>query len=183
MSGKIPLRFSRARRAKGGASDIRLLAVLSLGVLAPAVLATAVHAQGLPPRTKPVITTLHAEGAQIYECKPNSANELIWQFREPVATLMRDGKTVGRHYAGPGWEITGSGSLVGKVAVQSAGETKNDIAWLKLDVVNRLGDSDFSKASSIERINTHGGVFAGPCERAGAFHAEPYSADYVFLGG
>lgn len=177
MSDKIPF-SSYAKRITGGK-----IAGLSLAALASIALASAVRAQGLPPRTQPVITTLHAEGAQIYECKPNAANELTWQFREPLATLILDGKTVGRHYGGPSWELAGSGVLVGKVKVQSAGETKNDIPWLKLDVMERHGDSAFTKATSVERINTHGGVFTGSCDRAGVFHSEPYSADYVFLGG
>jgi Protein of unknown function (DUF3455) len=52
------------------------------------------------PSERPV-TVVHAEGAQIYECKMDAHNNLVWQFREPIATLMIDGKTVGRHYAGP----------------------------------------------------------------------------------
>jgi hypothetical protein len=28
----------------------------------------------------------------------------VWTLREPIATLLLDGKTVGRHYAGPNWE-------------------------------------------------------------------------------
>ncbi len=36
-----------------------------------------------------------------------------WTFREPIATLLDDGKTVGRHYAGPNWEDN-DGSAVGR---------------------------------------------------------------------
>jgi hypothetical protein len=50
------------------------------------------------------VLTLHAEGAQVYECKADPAGRLFWEFREPVATLIEAGKTVGRHYAGPHWE-------------------------------------------------------------------------------
>ena len=50
------------------------------------------------------VLTLHAEGAQVYECKADPAGRLVWEFREPVATLIEAGKTVGRHYAGPHWE-------------------------------------------------------------------------------
>ena len=39
-----------------------------------------------------VVLQAHAEGAQIYECKPaQSGGQLTWQFREPVAALFRDG--------------------------------------------------------------------------------------------
>ena len=46
------------------------------------------------------VVTLHAAGAQIYDCKAGKDGKLIWVFREPIATLILDGKTVGRHYAG-----------------------------------------------------------------------------------
>ena len=52
------------------------------------------------------VATLHAEGAQIYECKAANDGKPIWQFCEPIATSLLDGKTVGRHYAGPSWECT-----------------------------------------------------------------------------
>ena len=42
------------------------------------------------------LAVVHAEGAQVYECKADAAGKLAWQFREPVATLIVDGKTVGR---------------------------------------------------------------------------------------
>jgi len=45
------------------------------------------------------IATFHAEGAQLYECRRGTRDKLVWQFREPVATLMLDGKTIGTHYA------------------------------------------------------------------------------------
>ena len=51
------------------------------------------------------VTALHAEGAQIYECKAEASGRLSWQFREPIAILLHDGATIGRHYAGPRWEI------------------------------------------------------------------------------
>ena len=34
-----------------------------------------------------VVLTLHAEGAQVYECKAASDGKLAWAFREPIATL------------------------------------------------------------------------------------------------
>src|SRR5271155_1711544 len=77
-----------------------------------------------------VILTLHAEGAQIYECKAGSDGRLAWSFREPAATLLLDGKTVGRHYAGPSWEYSDGSTVVGKVAARTPGATPDDVAWL-----------------------------------------------------
>src|SRR5260221_7808467 len=67
---------------------------------------------GAPGET--AVLTLHAEGAQVYECKAGSDGKLAWAFREPIATLMADGKTVGRHYAGPNWEYSDCSAVVGK---------------------------------------------------------------------
>jgi hypothetical protein len=50
---------------------------------------------------RPLSTTFHGEGAQIYECKSDSDGKPAWQIREPIATLLLDCKTVGRHHAGP----------------------------------------------------------------------------------
>ena len=38
------------------------------------------------------------------------------RFREPIATLLADGKTVGRHYAGPNWEHSDGSAVAAKVA-------------------------------------------------------------------
>ena len=67
-----------------------------------------------------VIATLHAEGAQVYECKldadksQSGARSLTWQFREPIAALFVDGKSIGRHYAGPNWDHIDASSVKGK---------------------------------------------------------------------
>ena len=68
-----------------------------------------------------VVLAVHAEGAQVYECKAGADGKLGWTFREPIATLLADGKTVGRHYAGPNWEHSDGSAVVGKVAANAAG--------------------------------------------------------------
>ena len=128
-----------------------------------------------------VVVTLHAQGAQIYECKAGADGKLAWAFREPIATLILDGKTVGRHYAGPNWDhIDGSG-ITGKVVANAPGKTANDIAWLKLEATAHRGDGMLAGVTTIQRINTVGGVMSGTCDEPGAFHSAPYAADYVFL--
>ena len=72
-------------------------------------------------------------------------------------------------------------AVVGKVAANAPGQTANDIPWLKLGAASHRGRGTLSGVNTIQRINTHGGVRAGACEKAGTFHSEPYSADYVFL--
>jgi hypothetical protein len=128
-----------------------------------------------------IITTLHAEGAQVYECKADKDGKLVWTFREPIASLLTDGKTVGRHYAGPNWEHTDGSAVVAKVAGRAPGASPKDIPWLKLEVTDKRGSGILAQTATIQRINTVGGVAEGPCEKAGAFHSAAYSTDYVFL--
>ncbi len=154
----------------------------AFAVLVPIAVAT--NAAELPDTIaaegETTILQLHAEGAQIYECKPGEGNQLTWQFREPIATLFLNGVTVGRHYAGPTWEI-GGGAVVGKAVGNAPGTGPKDIPWLKLEVSDRRGGGPLKDVTTVQRINTTGGSTQGKCGKAGTFHAEPYSADYVFL--
>jgi hypothetical protein len=128
-----------------------------------------------------VVATIHAQGAQIYECKADAVGKLVWQFREPIATLLVDGKTVGRHYAGPSWELADGSAVVGKVSARAPGATPKDIPLLKLEAISHRGTGQLSGVTTIQRLNTKGGVAEGPCESAGAFLSVPYSADYAYL--
>ena len=127
------------------------------------------------------ILTLHAEGAQVYECKTSADGALAWALREPIATLFLDGKTVGRHYAGPNWEHIDSSAVVGKAVGNASGATANDIPWLKLTVTSGRGTGILSGVTTVQRINTAGGKLEGDCDKAGTYRNAPYSADYVFL--
>jgi hypothetical protein len=72
---------------------------LALSVLAAAAGTGAASAQvpaAIAAPGETAVVTLHAEGAQVYECKAGSDGKLAWTFREPIATLVLDGKTVGR---------------------------------------------------------------------------------------
>lgn len=127
-----------------------------------------------------MVATIHAQGAQVYECKTDAAGKLAWQFREPVATLLVDGKTVGRHYAGPNWELADGSAVVAKVAGRAPGASAKDIPLLKLEAISQRGTGLLTGVTTILRLNTRGGVAEGPCEAAGAFLSVPYATDYAF---
>ena len=149
-----------------------LTAIFLTGSLVNATAQTAIpEAIAAPGET--AMLTLHAEGAQVYECKSSGDGALAWVFREPIATLFADGKTVGRHYAGPTWEYSDGSAVVGQVAM--------DIPWLKLGVTSRRGNGALSQATTVQRINTMGGKLNGACYKPGTYESVPYSADYVFL--
>jgi hypothetical protein len=116
---------------------------LNVASLAGLLLAERAPAQPMSAIDKnTVIATLHAEVAQIYECKPDTskpvaqARALTWQFREPIATLMVAGRSVGRHYAGPSWDLVDGGAMKGKLVTSTPAPTANDIPWLELEVVD-----------------------------------------------
>jgi hypothetical protein len=159
---------------------VALTAIFLTGSLASASAQKALpEAIAAPGET--AVLKLHAEGAQVYECKNGTDGTLAWAFREPVATLILDGKTVGRHYAGPTWEYADGSAVVGQVAGTAPGEMAADIPLLKLAITSRRGTGGLSPATTVQRINTVGGRLNGTCYKAGTFESVPYSADYVFL--
>ena len=157
------------------------LPLSTLVILACAGAVTAQEPAAIAAPGETVVATLHAEGAQVYECKAGNDGKLAWAFREPIATLVLDGKTVGRHYAGPNWEHADGSAVVGKAVGNAPGKSAGDIPWLKLEVTAHRGSGALSGVTTVQRINTAGGVYAGACDKAGALHSAPYAADYVFL--
>jgi len=127
-----------------------------------------------------LVTTTHAVGAQVYECASDTAGNLAWQFREPIATLFKAGQTVGRHYAGPSWELIDGSVVSGKVSGRAPAATPSDIPLLKLDVAARRGQGQLAEVTTIQRINTRGGVASGSCDSHRTFLSVPYTADYAF---
>jgi hypothetical protein len=158
-----------------------LALLLSSGALTGASAAETPLPEAIAAPGTATVLALHAEGAQVYECKAGSDGKLAWSFREPIATLLLDGKTVGRHYAGPNWEYSDGSAVTGKAAGNAPGTTPNDIAWLKLDVTAHRGSGALTDITTVQRIHTEGGNLKGACDTAGTFKSMPYSADYVFL--
>jgi hypothetical protein len=180
-------RRSRLERVRPAAAALLVGAALGAGSARPAMAAAQALGAG---STRPALAAapgetpllqVHAEGAQIYECKADAEGGLAWVLREPIASLFLDGKTVGHHYAGPRWEFSDGSSVSGKVVGKSPGDGPADIHWLKLAASADDGRGVVAGVTTIQRINTHGGALDGDCETAGAFRSVAYSADYVFL--
>src|ERR1700722_2025149 len=126
------------------------------------------------------ILVVHGVKAQIYECKVGETATTNWVFREPVATLIVSGGTIGHHYVGPTWELTDGEVVKGKQSAAAPG-TPGDAALLKLDIVEHRGSGILQDAKLVLRLATRGGVLQGAGPTAGELRAEPYSADYLFL--
>jgi len=153
-----------------------LIAAMAGPAFAAETLPDAIAAPG-----ETTVLSVHAEGAQVYECKAGADGKLAWAFREPIATLLSEGKTIGRHYAGPNWEHADGSAVVGKAIGNAPGATAADIPWLKLEVASRRGSGVLTPVTTVQRINTHGGKLDGACDKAGKFKSAHYSAEYVFL--
>jgi len=170
-------------------TSVTLAALLLTGSAALAVVllsGSAAYAAGPLPDAiaapgETTVLTVHAEGAQVYECKAVTDGKLAWSFREPIATLIADGKTVGRHYAGPNWESVDGSAVTGRATGNAPGTTASDIPWLKLEVISHRGSGALTGVTTVQRINTSGGKLDGACDKAGLTKSAPYSADYVFL--
>jgi len=128
--------------------------------------------------TNKVAMVAFAVGVQIYRW-----NGSAWVFVAPEAVLYAnedyDG-VVAIHYAGPTWE-SNSGSKV--VGVRAAGCTPDPsaIPWLRLNAVTAEGPGIFHRVTSIQRVNTVGGIApATPGTAVGQEARVPYKAEYVF---
>jgi hypothetical protein len=145
-----------------------------------ALTTTAAHGviSGVAPHT--AVLTVHAEGAQIYECRADTTNALRWAFREPVASLTVGAKTVGHHYGGPSWALEDGGLIMGQIIATLPGASVNDIPQLKLKVIAHQGGGVLAPIRFVYRVRTQGGAVKGDCKTAGALRPVAYSADYIF---
>jgi hypothetical protein len=163
-------------RAQTALLALALSLPLSAAVAAETPLPAAIAVTG-----ETAVLTVQAIGMQLYECKAGADGKLAWTFTAPQATLTVDGKVIGHHGAGPSWELDDGSSIVGKAAGNAPGASANDVPWLKLDVVSHNGSGKLSDVTTVQRINTVGGVLKDSCDRPGAGRGMPYAADYVFL--
>jgi hypothetical protein len=126
-----------------------------------------------------------AKGVQVYECRANGEGRYEWAFVGPEAELFdRRGAAIGRHYGGPHWEAADGSKVVGKVSERSEAPAAGAIPWLLLEAKSVGPDGMFSKITSIQRVNTIGGVAPKEgCSQATAGKPAriPYAADYCFF--
>ena len=103
----------------------------------------------------------------------------------PEAELFdAHGKRIGRHYAGPHWEATDGSKILGTVKERAEAPVPDAIPWLLLAAKSVGPEGSFSKVTSIQRVNTVGGVApkAGCTQaQAGTAARIDYTADYYFF--
>src|SRR5215470_13884757 len=142
----------------------------------------------LKPRPNESLTmVVPAKGVQIYECraKKDQPGAYEWAFVAPEADLFdTSGKKIGRHYAGPHWEATDGSKIAGTVKERADAPKADAIPWLLLIAKSVGPQGSFSRITSIQRVNTAGGVEPkSDCSQSnvGATARMPYTADYYLL--
>ncbi|MFN0303023.1 MAG: DUF3455 domain-containing protein [Burkholderiales bacterium] len=140
-----------------------------------------------PAANESMAIVVPAKGVQIYECraKKDQSDNYEWAFVGPEADLFDlRGNRIGRHYAGPHWESTDRSTIVGTLKERADAPLADAIPWLLLGAKSIGSDGAFSKVTSIQRVNTVGGVAPRiDCSQAavGAHARVQYAADYYFF--
>ena len=138
------------------------------------------------PANETLALETRAIGVQIYECKggKDDPRRYEWSLKAPEAELFdTTGKKIGKHYAGPTWELNDGSKVVGEVKARDDGPDANAIPWLLLSAKSTAGAGVLAKTTSVQRLQTVGGKApAGGCTLAEADKEVrvPYSATYNF---
>jgi hypothetical protein len=93
------------------------------------------------------------------------------------------GNKIGKHYAGPTWELNDGSKVAGRVVARADAPDHTAIPWLLLDATLNAGTGRLAGVSSIQRVDTTGGTPPSqPCnlEHANAEVKVPYAATYFF---
>ena len=128
---------------------------------------------------------LHAEGVHVFECKPLAADpsRFAWAFSGPDATLYDGGRPVARNAAENVFEaITDRSSVSAAIRSHQDGGPSN-LPWLLLRARSTPDDGLFARVTSLQRVNTAGGVApVGGCDadNAGKEARAAFTADYYF---
>jgi len=134
---------------------------------------TAKESIDVPPHSRLMLRAV-GSGDQVYGCVNGR-----WALTAPDAKLLnQEGFVIGRHFAGPTWQLNDGSWVKGKAVAKQAAPDATAVPWLLLESVGgtgRLGTVRF-----IQRTGTHGGNAPdGSCSQS-AMRRVPYTATYSF---
>jgi hypothetical protein len=166
---------------------LALLPALAAGCAATAPSALVQVPENLRPDPADTLAfVLPAVGVQIYECRArNDGSGYEWAFVAPEAELFDPAhRRVGRHYAGPHWEAADGSKVRGSTRERADAPGPDAIPWLLLSATPSGPEGLFSKVTSIQRVQTVGGVApASGCSEStvGTQSRVRYTADYYLF--
>jgi Protein of unknown function (DUF3455) len=113
-------------------------------------------------------------GDQVYDCVNGR-----WALKAPDAKLLNQGGSViGRHFAGPTWQLKDGSWVKGRAVAKQAAPDATAIPWLLLESVGGIGR--LGTVRFIQRTGTHGGNAPGGSCSQSAMRRVPYTATYSF---
>jgi hypothetical protein len=123
-----------------------------------------------------VVAKAFATGSQVYECR-----DAKWTLSGPDAELKDErGTRIGRHFAGPTWELSDGSKVVAEVVQRADAPVPDAVPWLLLRAKTVEGKGALDRITFIQRVDTVGGrAPAAPCSAEPRL-AVPYSATYYF---
>jgi Protein of unknown function (DUF3455) len=137
------------------------------------------------PAGEELVLMTRATGFQIYVCRPGADGKPAWTLKAPDAELFDEqGKSIGKHFGGPKWQLDDGSQITGKLAAKVDAPDPKAIPWLLLTVTGHSGNGKLSGVTSIQRVNTVGGLAPSAAEctaQSGEVESKSsYSADYYF---
>ena len=136
------------------------------------------------PAGEELVLVAHATGFQIYVCRSDAGGKPAWVLKAPEAQLKdQQGNSIGIHFGGPTWRHNDGSEITARMVAKAEAPDNGAIPWLLLSVTGHSGSGIFGRVSSIQRINTSGGLApAGECTESDpqAEFKSSYSADYYF---
>jgi hypothetical protein len=152
----------------------RIAFVLAVAWMGPGSMAqTATESIDVPPHSRLLLQVV-GRGDQVYGCVNGS-----WTLTAPDAKLLnQEGSVIGRHFAGPTWQLNDGSWVKGKAVAQQVAPDANAVPWLLLESVGGAGR--LRAVRFIRRTGTHGGNAPdGGCSQS-ATRRVPYTATYSF---
>lgn len=127
----------------------------------------------VPPGSKLLLRVV-GRGDQVYGCLNGS-----WALKAPDAKLLNQGGSViGRHFAGPTWQLQDGSWVKGKAIATKIAPDANSVPWLLLESVG--GTGQLKAVRFIQRTATKGGDAPAVSCSDNATLRVPYSATYSF---
>jgi Protein of unknown function (DUF3455) len=138
-----------------------------------------------PPAAAKLVMRVPAIGVQIYKCSV-ADGKYTWTFVAPEADLFDErGKLIGRHGAGPFWELADGSKVNGTVAQREDAKRPGAIPHLLLATKSTGGEGAIASVKHLQRLNTVGGVApAAGCVAAQDVDKQAriyYTADYYLF--
>jgi hypothetical protein len=128
---------------------------------------------------------LRGEGDHLFECRQVAANpdRFAWSFTAPDATLYDQGRPVGRHVQMNVWESTTDRTSVSGAMRSRQDAGTGNLPWALFRGVASPEGGIFAGVTSVQRVNTSGGVApAAGCDadHVGQEARVAFKADFYF---